>query len=135
MRRSWRLTVEGSVLACGGSFGGLADGVVGGGVVVRRPGWAAGARGGGFRWLGGVGGWVVWRGVGWGGGWWFGVPGGRPGRGCGVFGGLAGWGSFRWRRRNPRRTRVGVRSVSGVGCSQGRRRSWVRPRARRSWVW
>src|SRR6266540_7436066 len=37
--------------------------------------------------------------------------------------------------RNPRRTRAGVRRPGAAGFSQGRRRSSVRRRARRSWVW
>lgn len=42
---------------------------------------------------------------------------------------------FPWRRRNPRRTRAGVRRPERAGRSQGLRRSSARGRARRSCVW
>jgi hypothetical protein len=69
-------------------------------------------------------------------GWRFLVPGGRPGPGREGFGALAGWVVFGRRLRNPRRMRAGVsRCGSVTGFSHGRRRSLVRWRASRSWVW
>ena len=66
---------------------------------------------------------------------WFVEPGGRPGPGRVGFGAPAGEGVFVRRFRKPRRMRAGVSRSGGAGFSQGRRRSAVSGRARRSWVW
>src|SRR6185312_9973231 len=69
-------------------------------------------------------------------GWRFLEPGGRPGPGREGLGALAGRVVFGRRLRNPRRMRAGVsRCGSVIGFSHGRRRSLVRWRASRSWVW
>lgn len=69
-------------------------------------------------------------------GWWFLELGGRPGPGREGLGGLAGRVVFGRRLRNPRWMRAGVgRCGSVAGFSHGRRRSWVRWCASRSWVW
>ena len=61
----------------------------------------------------------------------------RGGRGPGRegFGALAGTGRSLRMRRNPRRTRAGVRRPGWHGCCQGSRISPARSRARCSWAW
>jgi len=65
---------------------------------------------------------------------WFFDPAGRPGPGLEGFGALAGTGSASRMRRNPLRTRDGVRRPGGQGRCQGSRASAARSRARWSWA-